>query len=819
MATLLRTEAVERAALLTVTSYDLELDFTRGDEVFGSPVTIRFACAEPGAGTFAEFMPGQIASMALNGRPIDASAARDGRLRLDALQADNELVVEATMRYVRDGEGMHRAVDPEDGQVYLYGSPAASAAGKIYACFDQPDLKAPYSLTVTAPSDWVVTANAPLAEHDGDVWRFAPTRPIATYFFTVCAGPFVSVSDEHDGIPLGLYARATLGEQLREQADEMFAVTKEAFDYYHRVYAIGYPWGKYDQVFVPEFNMGAMENPGCVTFRDEFVFQGEASYSQHLLRATVIAHEMAHMWFGDLVTMRWWDDLWLNESFAEFVAHQQRSRATNLTEAWLDFSVIRKNWGYAADRAPSTHPIAGMPAPDVHSALLNLDGITYPKGASALRQLEAYLGEDAFRQGVRNYLEQHSFGNATLQDFLDAMQASSGVDLHRWTQAWLLTPGTDVFSMDGSDTVVRTTPAEFPADRPHLLDVVGYRDGQVVVNETVRVERDRTKLPSYDIEPKLLLPNATDTAWGIVELDPATQARIAEQLPLIPDATARAVIWSSLTNGLALGTVNPRLLLDTFARTWWLEPEDAIMSGVGAAVAQLLPSRYLPPEETPDCLDLLANTGLRALTEGPAPASTKLTAARLVARTSQDVDLLRRWLAGDGLPPALDSDEDFRWLLVHRLAEIGSMPEEEIAEHAARDESSRGVLAALGARTAIPTGPAKQRAWQQLIGNATLSNREAQTILTSFFSSLDQELTEPYVERFFTELPLLADRFGDMVMRQLVTSGYPLTHTDDRTLELAETALTADLPSGMRRAMVDSTNVLREQLASRRKFR
>ncbi|WP_246241768.1 aminopeptidase N [Flexivirga aerilata] len=652
----------------------------------------------------------------------------------------------------------------------------------------------------------------------GRVWRFAPTRPIATYFFTVCAGPFVSVKDEYDGIPLGLYARSTLGAQLREQADELFAVTKEAFDYYHRVYGIRYPWGKYDQVFVPEFNLGAMENPGCVTFRDEFVFQGEVSHSQHLLRATVIAHELAHMWFGDLVTMRWWDDLWLNESFAEFVAHQQRSQASEFTDAWVDFSVIRKNWGYAADRAPSTHPVAGMPAPDVHSALLNLDGITYPKGASALRQLEAYLGEEAFRRGVRDYLQRHSFGNATLEDFLGAMHAASGLELDAWTKAWLLTPGTDVFAVDDSGVLVRTPPAQFPADRPHLLDLVGYRDGRTVLRESVRVEQERTQLPSYEIEPKLLLPNATDTTWGIVALDASAQAAVVEQLRQVPDATARGVIWSSLTNGLALGTVDPRLLLDTFVANWWCETEDSLLAGVANAVTQLLPGRYLAPAETPDGLAAIAATGLRAMADNPAPDATQLTAARVVARTSPDVGLLRRWLTGDGLPGALEQDTDFRWLVIRRLAALGPMTEDEIAAHALRDESSRGVLAALGARTVMPSERAKQWAWEQFIGNESLSNREAETIAGAFFGSVDQELTSPYVERFFTELPVLAGRFGDMVLRQLATAGYPLTHTDAATLACAERALDADLPSGLRRVLIDSTSLLREQLASRREF-
>ncbi len=824
MPSLLRTEAEERASLVTVRAYDVSLDLTMGDELFGSATTIRFGCATPHATTFVDLNPHEVHSITLNGNPIDVADVHDGRLWLDDLAVDNELVVDATMSYVRDGEGMHRAVDPQDGKAYLYGSPASSTAGKIYACFEQPDLKAPYSVRVKAPQDWTVIANGAASETAGGWHTFETTRPIATYFFTVCAGPFAVQTSEHDEIPLGIYVRATLADQLAEQADEIFTVTRQGFDYYHRVYGIRYPWGKYDQVFVPEFNMGAMENPGCVTLRDEFVFQGRASRAEHLLRATVIIHEMAHMWFGDLVTMKWWDDLWLNESFAEFLAQQGTAEATEFSEAWVDFSAVRKNWGYAADRAPSTHPIAGTPAPDANSALENLDGITYPKGASALRQLAAYIGEDIFLSGVRKYLQTHEFGNATLQDFLHAMSDESGQSVEAWAQAWLLTPGTDVLevSTDGDRVVIdRSTPEQFPAQRPHVTDIAAYRHGVQVAKADLRVDSDRTEVRGLKLgqSPNLLLPNATDRTWAIVELDEMTQATLPDELPNIEDATARGVVWSSLLNGLARGTVNPSRLLDTFEAAWPVEDVDPLLEAVATMTTGLLPGRFLPVVRTPAALDRLAATGIRVFGAAAASDSRRLTAARLVVATSADIQLLREWLAGHGLPAFLADDDQFRWSVIGRLASLGAMDTAEIDDWRTKDLSVSGVLRSLAARTRIPSEETKAWAWSQLTeADNNPSSHELSAVARSFFGATDQEITRPYVERFFTELPQLSSKLGDMVLHLLAADGYPTTVVEERTVELAERALHGDLPAGVRRSFVDATSRLREQLRSQEKF-
>jgi len=478
MASLTRAEARERSELLTVQHMEVDLDLDQGEEHFASRVRITFDVAKAGTRTFLDVKPVELRSVSLNGADLDVGALADGRLELTDLAEHNVLEAEAVMAYSRDGQGLHRAEDPADGEHYVYGHLFLDAGPRVFACFDQPDLKAPYDVRVTAPEAWTVIGNGAATRVAPGRWELARTLPLATYFVTVCAGPWASVRDEHDGTPLGIHARASLREALEREAPQMLEVTRAAFDYYHRLFGIRYPFGEYHQVFVPEFNAGAMENPGCVTFRDQYVFRGAATRDEVLSRSNTITHEMAHMWFGDLVTMRWWDDLWLNESFAEYMAHRTCVEATEFTDAWIDSTMARKAWGYAAERAPSTHPVAGAEAPDAQTALQDFDGISYAKGAAVLRQLIAHIGDDAFIAGVSAYLTEHSYGNGTLADFMGFMERASGRDLAAWGDAWLLTAGVDVISVDPQDGLVRrATPEAHPADRPHTLDVAGFDEG------------------------------------------------------------------------------------------------------------------------------------------------------------------------------------------------------------------------------------------------------------------------------------------------------------------------------------------------------
>src|SRR3954468_5117079 len=436
MPRLTRTEATARAATVDVREYEADLDVTAEGDPCRARTVVRFE-ARAGATTFVEFEPVEVASMTLNGSPVPASALGDGRLPLAGLAAANELVVDAVMRYSNNGEGLHRYVDPADGNVYLYQHMFINNAGRVLPAFDQPDMKASFKVSVSAPAHWTVAANGQLQSSSNGLWDFEATKPISTYLASLFAGPFHAVTDEHDGIPLALYVRAALAEHLDAQAEELFTITKQCLDRYHEMFDIRYPFGHYQQAFVPEFNFGAMEYPGLVTFRDEMIYRSAVTESQRESRANVIAHEMAHMWFGDLVTMAWWDDLWLNESFAEYLGTRVTAEATRFPHTWTTFAMQRKGWGLRADQRPSTHPVAPAEVADTDEALLNFDGISYAKGAAVLRQLVAWVGEEPFRAGLNKYFAAHAYGSATLADLLGALSEASGRDLAGWADLWL----------------------------------------------------------------------------------------------------------------------------------------------------------------------------------------------------------------------------------------------------------------------------------------------------------------------------------------------------------------------------------------------
>ncbi len=425
--TLRHSEARDRFDLLDVESYDVALDLASDEATFRSVTTIRFSSR--GGSTFLDLKPVRVNAIRLNGSVLDADLLERGRVPLETAAGTNELVVDAVMRFRNDGEGLHRSVDPADGKHYVYGMSFMDAAPSIFACFDQPDLKAPYTFHVTAPTDWVVVGNAPGAQVEPGTWELEQTQPLSTYFVTLVAGPYHLVRDEHDGIPLGLSARASIAKDLDADADELLTMTKQCFDEFHRLFGIRYPFGDYHQAFVPEFNAGAMENPGCVTFRDPLVFSSRVTRGVRISRATTVAHEMAHQWFGNIVTPKWWDDLWLNESFAEYMGNRVTADVTEYDDAWTHNAYARRQWGLVADQRPSTHPVAGNGAADATAALQDFDGISYAKGSSILKQLNATLGDEVFFAGAVDHFTKHRFGNATMHDLFASWEQAGAGDL------------------------------------------------------------------------------------------------------------------------------------------------------------------------------------------------------------------------------------------------------------------------------------------------------------------------------------------------------------------------------------------------------
>ena len=825
MPSLTRAEATLRAASLTVTGYAVHLDLDAGDTRFASRTVVDFHVLQDGVQTWVDLKASDLGGAEVDGIPIEVGAWHDGRLALPALSAgEHRLTIEATMAYRRDGSGLHRAVDPADGEAYVYVQSFLDYAPAVFACFDQPDLKAPISLTVRAPAHWIIVGNGAASRVGAGDWVLAQTQPISTYLFTVCGGPFVSVRDSHDGIPLGLHARASMQAELERWAPQILEVTRQAFDAYHALFGIRYPFGDYHQVFVPDFNAIAMENPGCITLRDSLLYRGAATPDEVLRRSRTVCHEMAHMWFGDLVTMRWWDDLWLNESFAEYLAHRVLTGATEFADAWVDFGILRKPWGYAAERAPSAHPVAGAPALTAEDALSDFDGISYAKGATAIRQLIAYVGDEAFIAGVSAYLRDKAFGNGTFAEFLAAIEAASGQDLGDWARAWLLTTGRDTLRVetDGVDAVgavlARVSPAAYPASRPHVLDVGVYAADAPAQVTRARVEGDRTALPQLRIDgvDRIVLPNSSDLTWASVDFDEATLGALPGRLGELTDPLARSVCWQALDDGVARGVVDPRLYFEVVARSWPAEDHPALFANVADDSLVML-SRFIPDEVRPAMRADLAETARTVVEKEPAGSPRATIAARVIARTSTHEGLLRSWLTA--APQWLRDDTDFHWMVVGNLAALGALSESELAAAEAADPTVSGHLAGLLARASVPTPEAKAWAFEQLTSQAAgHSNHALIELARGLWRSPTRALVRPFVGPFLDAIPAMTAWVGSDALTKVVRFGFPFV-VEARTIELVDAALARDdLTAGVRRAFVEWSWPVREALASRRRW-
>lgn len=808
IASLTRAEAEHRASGITVTSYDVELDLSSGDDAFSSRTTIRFTSST--LRTFVEVKPTTLHAAVLDGAKLSPEALDRGRLPLDLGAGEHELVVEATMGFRNDGEGLHRSVDPADGRAYVYGMSFMDAAPTIFACFDQPDLKAPYTLRVTAPVDWVVRGNAPAREVGGDArvrqWVLGPTLPLATYFVTVVAGPYHLLEDTHDGIALGLSSRRSLAATLDREAGELFTLTRQSFDELHRLFGIRYPFGDYHQAFVPEFNAGAMENPGCVTIRDPLLFEGASTRADRSFRANLIAHEMAHQWFGNLVTPQWWDDLWLNESFAEYMGLRVITDATEYDDGPLHDSYARRCWGITADSRPTTHPVAGNPAEDALSALQNFDGISYARGSNVLRQLAARLGDEAFLGGVREHFELHRFGNATMHDlFASWERAAGGADLGGFVHDWLLTPGADQLTVDrAAGVVLRTSPASYPADRTHLLDVAVHRDGRWEVTPH-RLAAASTPLAVGDA-PVLL--DANETTWAICPPDELTMAALPHLAPAMEDPRLRATMWNSVRLALFDGALTPGQVAELLVAAPPVEDTASsargLLSWVGSTVLPLAPDgtveRY--------------HAAVRDALDRAAPGSElQLSAFRHAVLSAGDADLLGRWASGEDLPDGIALDTDVRWRALTRLAEIGATHRAALDAALAEEPSSAATVSHAGAVASLPTTEGKDFAWARATGEVSVPNYEIDAAGRAMWRVEQRALTQPYADAFFSDLDAIVAAHQGWVQGTVVTAYFPITHLDDATVEAGRAALRTELPGAVRRRLADAVDELERRVA------
>ncbi|MFI1887250.1 aminopeptidase N [Streptomyces jumonjinensis] len=840
-----RDEARERAELLSVDGYEVALDLRSavGDEgepadggprTFRSVTTIRFRCARPGSATFADLLAPSVTAVTLNGEKLDPAAVFDGsRVALDSLAAENVLVVDAQCAYSRTGEGLHRFVDPEDGEVYLYTQYEPADARRVFANFEQPDLKAPFRFEVTAPDGWTVWSNSAGERVSGDavgagVWQFAETQPISTYITAVVAGPYHYETDVYrrsfdDGsvleIPLGAMCRKGLARHF--DADDIFLVTKQGLDFFHDRFDYPYPFGKYDQAFVPEYNIGAMENPGCVTFREEFVFRGKVTQASYERRANVILHEMAHMWFGDLVTMAWWDDLWLKESFADFMGSYAMVGATRFTNGWVTFANNRKAWAYRADQLPSTHPVTAD-IHDLEAAKLNFDGITYAKGASVLKQLVAYAGEDAFLEGARRYFKRHAYGNTQLGDLLSVLEETSGRDMAAWSRAWLQTAGVNTLTPEATyDAGGRITELAVLQDgeepRPHRVAIGLYRHEDSALVRYARAEVDvtgtRTVVPELAgaEQPELVLVNDDDLTYCKIRFDQGSLDTLRSSLGEITDPLARALAWSALWNLTRDGLMPARDFIDLVLRFSGRESDIGVLQMLHAWAHSAL-TYYAAPDWRAEGGRLLAEGALNELRKAEPGSEHQLTWARFFASAADsaaDLQLLQGLLDGTAKIDGLEVDQELRWALLGPLASHGVAGEAEIAAELARDDTASGKRHQLRCLAARPSAEVKAEAWARVVESDELSNALAGATIAGWTQAGQRELLAPYTEKYFAAIERVWEERSIQIGMDVVSGLFPALQ-GERALAAADAWLAAheSAAPALRRLVLESRDDL-----------
>jgi aminopeptidase N len=825
---LTRLEAIERADIITTHSYVVALDLTGSDTTFRSYTTLAFA-ATPGASTFVDALTATVKSVTLNGVELDPASVSDGvRIQLDNLATDNVLVVDAEMFYTNSGEGLHRFLDPADGKSYVYSQFEVPDSRRVFPVFEQPDLKATFDFTVTAPSDWVVVSNSPTPEPidaaGAKTWVFPQTPRISSYITAIVAGPYVSVHDSltsSDGrtIPLGLYVRQSLAEYL--DSDYIFDITKKGFEYFEREFGVPYPFAKYDQLFVPEFNAGAMENAGCVTFTEVYVFRSKVTDAIRERRVVTILHELAHMWFGDLVTMKWWNDLWLNESFAEWASTIATAEATEWTHAWATFQAMEKSWAYRQDQLPSTHPIVAT-INDLEDVQVNFDGITYAKGGSVLKQLVAWVGREAFFTGVTNYFKANAWKNAELNDLLRELEKTSGRELTSWSALWLETAGVNTLKpeIDTDDNgvitrfdIVQTAAADYPTIRPHRLAVGFYSTQGSYLERVHRVELDvdgeRTSVDELigQQRPELVLVNDDDLAYAKVRLDAQSLDTAIARLAQISDPLARALVWGIAWDATRDAEMAPSDYVDLVLRNIETETESTTLRTTLAQLSTVART-YVAPARRQETIRRLADTVL-TFAERATPGSDSqfqfLRTFASNASTSEHGEALRQIRSGERSLDGIVVDTDLDWDLLEGMVLAGVASHTDIDIALAADNTANGAQAAARLRATIPTLDGKRAVFELLRDDASLPNALVDHSTRGYLHVNDASVFIPLVDEYFAALETMWETRTYKIAEYFVQGLYPVVLA---SAELAETtnawlAAHSDAPSALRRLVIE----------------
>ncbi|RFA08788.1 aminopeptidase N [Subtercola boreus] len=836
---LTRDEARERASLVSTSSYDISLDLTTGPETFLSTTTVRFAATE-GASTFIDAITKTVRSVTLNGTELDPAAVSDGvRIQLDGLQAENELTVVSDALYTNTGEGLHRFVDPVDGEVYLYSQFEVPDSRRVFAVFEQPDLKATFTFTVTAPSYWQVVSNSPTPEpvaagEGTSTWSFEPTPILSSYVTAIVAGPYVVERSEltsSDGrvIPLGVFSRASLSQFM--DADYVFEKTRQGFEFYENAFDYPYPFAKYDQLFVPEFNAGAMENAGAITFTEAYVFRSKVTDAQRERRVVTILHELAHMWFGDLVTMKWWNDLWLNESFAEYASTLATAEATEWKGAWATFASTEKSWAYRQDQLPSTHPIVAT-INDLDDVQVNFDGITYAKGASVLKQLVAWVGQDQFLAGVSHYFKKHQFGNTELSDLLLELEHTSGRDLAGWSADWLETAGvntlrplveTDSDGVITSFVIEQSAIEAYPTIRPHRLAIGFYNlhEGALIRNHRVELDVAGPSTPVDELigltRPDLVLLNDDDLAYAKIRLDDISLSTAIAHLAAIEDGLARSIVWGSVWDATRDAETKPRDFVRLVLGNVATEDESTTLRTALNQVVQTANTYVAPPFQASTLAQ--AADELWALARNAAPGSdeqfqfVKFFAA--AARTEEALAHVAGLLDGSVVLDGLTIDTDLTWDLLTALVAGDKAGSAEIDAALAADNTASGAQSAASARASIPTAEAKAAAWASLVDSDSASNLIVRATTVGFQRASDASLLTPYIAKYFEVVKTLWETRTYQIAATLITGLYPagLASVELRDATVAWLATDPE-PAALRRLVVENLAGVERALAA-----
>ncbi|WP_298942552.1 aminopeptidase N [uncultured Microbacterium sp.] len=816
-ANLTREETAARAAGIHLETVDVDLDLRDAPKTdaatFPAASTLVFAATV--AETWIDFIGASVDDVVINGVPqaVDWDGAR---VRISGLAAHNTVIVRGRGRYSSSGEGLHRFRDPVDDEVYLYTQYEPADCRRVYPCMEQPDLKARWRFTVTAPEGWEVLSNGPESARtpvDGGVRvAFAETLPLSSYITAVAAGPYHRVDGAWEGaghsVALGVLCRASLAPHL--DAQEILDVTRRGLDYYGTAFAYAYPWGKYDQIFVPEYNLGAMENPGLVTFTESYVFRGKATAAQREARANTILHEMAHMWFGDLVTMRWWDDLWLKESFADFMGAHANVATGAFPDAWVSFASRRKGWAYEQDQLPTTHPIVAD-ITDLEAAKLNFDGITYAKGASVLKQLVAFVGEEAFFRGAQRYFADHAFGNTTLADLLTALEASSGRDLTAWSDAWLQTTGMSEIRVERGDTrtLVQTAP------RPHRLTVglYAFEGDRLLRRARVELDIDAPRTPlSAPVLPDadLIVPNDDDRTYAKVRLDERSTDAVARGLSSIDDAVTRAVIWAALWNAVRDGELPVRRYVEIVSRHARSEPNVALLADAIVHTGFAI-SRYAREDDRAGLARGWLEVAWSALHAAAPGSDAQLAwargvgaAASMTGERAADIGAIMR---GETAGPAgLALDPDLRWSWLIALAATGHAGPVEADAELARDPSASGHSRHRTVLAARPDAGIRAAAWQAAWTDESLSNDHLDATIAGVRAGGRRDLIAAHDPDYFARIrPVWSERSIE-IARRLVVGLFPAS---DSLVDVdAWLAANADAPASLRRLVIEQRDGL-----------